>query len=147
MEKTVNKHWKSEFLYGVFALLLMLLFFFCFASVTMFGIKKFMQPIEKEVVVDGFHWERAIKTDTTIATGDDQNPYWPEASVSKNQHEGGTEYYIITVQEKNSRGKTIQKRYQMTNLSDWESLKKGEKITLMVDRFNFATLGLKTNPA
>lgn len=55
MEKTVNKHGKSEFLYGVFALLLMLLFIFCFVSAILFGIKKFMQPIEKEVVVDGFH--------------------------------------------------------------------------------------------
>ena len=52
MEKTVNKHGKSEFLYGVFALLLMLLFIFCFVSAILFGIKKFMQPIEKEVVVD-----------------------------------------------------------------------------------------------
>lgn len=140
MEKTVNKHWKSEFLYGVFALLFMLLFMFCLASVTIFGIKKFMQPIEKEVVIGGFHWERSIKTDETIATGDDQNPYWPKASISKNQHEGGTEYYSITVQEKNSRGKTVQRRYQMTNPSEWKSLKKGEKVTLMVDRFNFATL-------
>lgn len=127
-------------MYGVFALLFMLLFMLCLASVTMFGIKKFMQPIKKDVVVDGFHWERAIKTDETIATGDDQNPYWPEASISKNQNEDGTEYYSITVQEKNSRGEIIQKRYQMTNLSDWKSLKKGEKIILMVDRFNFATL-------
>ncbi len=140
MKKAVNKYGKSEFLYGVFALLFMLLFMLCLASVIMFGIKKFMQPIEKEVVVDGFHWERAIKTDTTIASGDDQNPYWPEASISKNQNEDGTEYYSITVQEKNSRGEIIQKRYQMTNLSDWKSLKKGEKIILMVDRFNFATL-------
>lgn len=140
MKKAVNKYGKSEFLYGVFALLFMLLFMLCLASVIMFGIKKFMQPIEKEVVVDGFHWERAIKTDTTIASGDDQNPYWPEASISKNQNEDGTEYYSITVQEKNSRGEIIQKRYQMTNLSDWKSLKKGEKVTLMVDRFNFATL-------
>lgn len=118
MEKTVNKHGKSEFLYGVFALLLMLLFIFCFVSAILFGIKKFMQPIEKEVVVDGFHWERAIKTDTTIASGNDQNPYWPEANISKNQNEDGTEYYSITVQEKNSRGKTVQRRYQMTNPSD-----------------------------
>lgn len=140
MEKSVNKHGKSEFLYGVFALLFMLLFMLCLVSVTIFGIKKFMQPIKKDVVVDGFHWERAIKTDETIATGDDQNPYWPEASISKNQYEGGTEYYSITVQEKNSRGKTVQRRYQMTNPSEWESLKKGEKVTLMVDRFNFATL-------
>lgn len=140
MKKTVNKHRKSEFLYGVFALLFMLLFMFCLASAILFGIKKFMQPIEKEVVVDGFHWERAIKTDATIASGDDQNPYWPEANISKNQNEDGTEYYSITVQEKNSRGKTVQRRYQMTNPSDWKSLKKGEKVTLMVDRFNFATL-------
>lgn len=28
----------------------------------------------------------------------------------------------------------------MTNLSDWKSLKKGEKVTLTADRFNFATL-------
>ena len=90
MKKAVNKYGKSEFLYGVFALLLMLLFMLCLASVTMFGIKKFMQPIKKDVVVDGFHWERAIKTDTTIASGDDQNPYWPEASISKNQNEDGT---------------------------------------------------------
>lgn len=147
MGKTVNKHGKSEFLYGVFALLFMLLFIFCFVSAILFGIKKFMQPIEKEVVIDGFHWERAIKADETIVTGDDQNPYWPEASISKNQDEGGTEYYSITVQEKNSLGKTIQRRYQMTNLSDWKNLKKGEKVTIMVDRFNFATLDLKTNPA
>ena len=140
MKKTVDKQEKSEFLYGVFALLLMLLFMFCLASVTIFRIKKFMQPIKKDVVVDGFHWERAIKTDTTIASGNDQNPYWPEANISKNQNEDGTEYYSITVQEKNSRGKTVQRRYQMTNPSEWKSLKKGEKVTLMVDRFNFATL-------
>lgn len=47
MKKTVNKYGKSEFLYGVFALLFMLLFMLCLASVTMFGIKKFMQPIKK----------------------------------------------------------------------------------------------------
>ena len=140
MGKTVNKHGKSEFLYGVFALLLMLLFIFCFVSAILFGIKKFTQPVEKEVVIDGFHWERGIKADETIATGDDQNPYWPEASISKNHHEGGIEYYSITVQEENSRGKTVQRRYQMTNPSEWKSLKKGKKVTLMVDRFNFATL-------
>lgn len=147
MGKTVNKHGKSEFLYGIFALLLMLLFIFCFVSAILFGIKKFMQPIKKDVVIDGFHWERTIKTDATIATGDDQNPYWPKVSISKNQYESGTEYYSITVQEKNRRGKTVQRRYQMTNPSEWKSLKKDEKVTLMVDRFNFATLGLKTNLA
>lgn len=140
MEKTVNKHGKSEFLYGIFALLLMLLFIFCFVSAILFGIKKFTQPIEKEVVIDGFHWERAIKADETIATGDDQAPYWPKTSINKNQNKDYTEYYSITVQEKNSRGKTVQRRYQMTNPSEWKSLKKGEKVTLMVDRFNFATL-------
>lgn len=72
MEKSVNKHGKSEFLYGVFALLFMLLFMLCLVSVTIFGIKKFMQPIKKDVVVDGFHWERSIKADETIATGDNQ---------------------------------------------------------------------------
>lgn len=140
MEKTVNKHGKSEFVYGVFALLLMLLFIFCFVSTILFGIKKFMQPIEKDVVVDGFHWERAIKADEAIATGDDQTPYWPKTSINENQNKDYTEYYSIIVQEKNSRGEFIQRRYQMTNLSDWKSLKKGEKITLMVDRFNFAML-------
>ena len=112
----------------------------CLASVTMFGIKKLMQPIKKDVVVNGFHWERAIKTDETIATGDDQNPYWPKTSINKNQNKDYTEYYSVTVKEKNSHGKNIQRRYRMTNLSDWKSLKKGEKVTLMVDRFNFATL-------
>ena len=136
MEKSVNKHGKSEFLYGVFALLFMLLFMLCLVSVTIFGIKKFMQPIKKDVVVDGFHWERSIKADETIATGDNQTPYWPETSLSNNQNEDCEEYYSIIVQEENN----IQKRYRMTNLSDWKSLKKGEKVTLMVDRFNFATL-------
>ena len=140
MEKTVNKHGKSEFLYGVFALLFMLLFMLCLASVTIFGIKKLMQPIKKDVVVNGFHWERAIKTDETIATGDDQNPYWPKTNINKNQNKDYTEYYSVTVKEKNSHGKNIQRRYRMTNLSDWKSLKKGEKATLTVDRFNFATL-------
>lgn len=142
MKKTVVKQEKSESLYGVFALLLMLLFMFCLASVTIFGIKKFMQPIKKDVVVDGFHWERAIKTDEAIATGDDQNPYWPEISLSKSQSEDCEEYYNIIVQEKNNYGKNIQRRYRMTNLSDWKSLKKGEKITLIIDRFNFAALDL-----
>lgn len=87
MEKSVNKHGKSEFLYGVFALLFMLLFMLCLVSVTIFGIKKFMQPIKKDVVVDGFHWERSIKADETIATGDNQTPYWPETSLSNNQNE------------------------------------------------------------
>lgn len=41
----------------------------------------------------------------------------------------------------------FQRRYQMANPSERKSLKKGEKVTLMVDRFNFATLSLKTNPA
>lgn len=91
-------------------------------------------------MVDGFHWERAIKADETIATGDDQTPYWPKTSISENQNKDYTEYYSVTVQEKNSHGKNIQRRYRMTNLSDWKSLKKGEKVTLMVDRFNFATL-------
>lgn len=95
---------------------------------------------KKNVVVDGFHWERAIKADETIATGDDQTPYWPKTSISENQNKDYTEYYSVTVQEKNSHGKNIQRRYRMTNLSDWKSLKKGEKVTLMVDRFNFATL-------
>ena len=131
MEKSVNKHGKSEFLYGVFALLFMLLFMLCLVSVTIFGIKKFMQPIKKDVVVDGFHWERSIKADETIAT---------ETSLSNNQNEDCEEYYSIIVQEENNHGKNIQKRYRMTNLSDWKSLKKGEKVTLMVDRFNFATL-------
>lgn len=140
MEKSVNKHGKSEFLYGVFALLFMLLFMLCLVSVTIFGIKKFMQPIKKDVVVDGFHWERAIKADETIATGDNQTPYWPKASISENQNKDYTEYYSVTVQEKNSRGKTVQRRYQMTNPSEWKSLKKGEKVTLTVDRFNFTTL-------
>lgn len=140
MEKSVNKHGKSEFLYGVFALLFMLLFMLCLVSVTIFGIKKFMQPIKKDVVVDGFHWERSIKADETIATGDNQTPYWPETSLSNNQNEDCEEYYSIIVQEENNNGKNIQKRYRMTNLSDWKSLKKGEKVTLMVDRFNFATL-------
>ena len=99
-----------------------------------------MQSIKKNVVVDGFHWERAIKADETIATGDDQTPYWPKTSISENQNKDYTEYYSVTVQEKNSHGKNIQRRYRMTNLSDWKSLKKGEKVTLMVDRFNFATL-------
>ena len=90
MKKTVDKQEKSEFLYGVFALLLMLLFMFCLASVTIFGIKKFMQPIKKDVVVDGFHWERAIKTDEAIATGDDQTPYWPKTSINENQNKDYT---------------------------------------------------------
>ena len=140
MKKAVNKYGKSEFLYGVFALLFMLLFMLCLVSVTIFGIKKFMQPIKKDVVVDGFHWERAIKANETIATGDNQTPYWPETSLSNNQNEDCEEYYSIIVQEENNHGKNIQRRYRMTNLSDWKSLKKGEKVTLMVDRFNFATL-------
>lgn len=140
MKKAVSKYGKSEFLYGVFALLFMLLFMLCLVSVTIFGIKKFMQPIKKDVVVDGFHWERAIKADETIATGDNQTPYWPETSLSNNQNEDCEEYYSIIVQEKNSHGKNIQRRYRMTSLSDWKSLKKGEKVTLVVDRFNFATL-------
>ena len=52
MKKAVNKYGKSEFLYGVFALLFMLLFMLCLTSVTIFGIKKFMQPINKDVVID-----------------------------------------------------------------------------------------------
>ena len=142
MRKTVNKHKEPGLLYDVFALLLMLLFIFCFISTILFGIKRFIQPTEKEVIVDGFHWERAIKTDEAIAAGDDQNPYWPETSLSKNQSKDNTEYYSIIVQEKNNYGKNVQKRYRMTNLSDWKSLKKGEKITLIVDRFNFAALDL-----
>lgn len=69
-----------------------------------------MQPIKKDVVVNGFHWERAIKTDETIATVDDQNPYWPKTSINENQnkdYKDYTEYYSVTVQEKNSHGKTF----------------------------------------
>ena len=52
MRKTVNKHKEPGLLYDVFALLLMLLFIFCFISTILFGIKRFMQPTEKEVIVD-----------------------------------------------------------------------------------------------
>ena len=104
--------------------------------------------IEKHIVVNYsapkgsgvVDWERVIKADKAIATGDNQTPYWPKTSISENQNKDYTEYYSVTVQEENSHGKNIQRRYRMTNLSDWKSLKKGEKVTLMVDRFNFATL-------